>query len=86
MRTSLYGQCWPCSNPADMCKSPRNAPYLTRQIFRRLYPTGQETTLANTWQVITRMKNGNNDLDLEVKINITQNPSLDHFYARVVQL
>ena len=43
MRTSIYGQRWPRSNPADVCKSPRKAHNVTRWIFRRLFPAGHET-------------------------------------------
>ena len=43
-RTSIDGQRWPHSNSADVCKSPRILPYVTRRIFRRLFPAGHETT------------------------------------------
>ena len=36
-RTSIYGQRRPHSNPADVCKSPRILPYVTRRIFRRFF-------------------------------------------------
>ena len=40
MRTSIYGQRRPRSNPADVCKSPRKACNVTRWIFRRLFRLG----------------------------------------------
>ena len=42
MRTSIYGQRQPRSNPADVCKNPRKACNVTRRIFRRLFPAGHE--------------------------------------------
>ena len=44
VRMSIYGQRQLCSNPADMCKSPRKARNVTRRIFLRLFPAGHETT------------------------------------------
>ena len=41
---SIYGQRQPHSNPADVCKSPRK--YLTRRIFRGLYPAGHKTVAS----------------------------------------
>ena len=51
---SIYGQCQPCSNPADVCKSPRKAHNVTRRIFRRLFPAGHETTTqdCHTYSVL----------------------------------
>ena len=44
MRTSIHGQRWPRSNPADVCKSPRKVRNVTRRIFRRLFLAGHKTT------------------------------------------
>ena len=43
---SIYGQCRPRLNPADVCKSPRKARNVTRWIFRRLFPAGHEATFS----------------------------------------
>ena len=51
---SIYGQRWPHSNPADVCKSPRKTHNITRQIFCRLVPAGHETTVCCEWLLLTR--------------------------------
>ena len=46
VRTSIYGQRRLRSNPADVCKSPRNVPYrFSVGYIHRLYPAGHETSI-----------------------------------------
>ena len=48
VRMSIYGQRWPRSNPADLCKSPRKVRNVTRRIFHRLFPDGHDTKCDQT--------------------------------------
>ena len=58
VRMSIYGQCRLHSNPADVYKSPRKVRNVTRQIFRRLFPAGHETTKLHVKDTIWNRKPG----------------------------